>query len=111
METGCPIHLRIMAFGRIENDGRKPAFYNIDLSGFKSFTVAGKKLTAMMTVQNALDIKNEDGIYDDTGRAGYTVIQNPELEIPYLNTFKEVFPDPSKFSRPRLVKLGLTYEF
>ncbi len=94
-----------------ENDGRRPDFYNVDLSAFKSFPVGRHKLVLMLTMLNALDIKNEDGIYDDTGRAGYTIVENTAVEAPEFNTLSEVYPDPSKYSRPRMVKVGVSYEF
>ena len=78
---------------------------------FKSFPVGKNKLLLTATVQNVLDIKNEDGVYDDTGRAGYTIVENEAVEVPSINTLAEVYPDPSKYSRPRLVKLGVSYEF
>ncbi|MCB9367212.1 MAG: TonB-dependent receptor [Calditrichaeota bacterium] len=94
-----------------ENDGRRPDYYNMDLSAFKSFPIGRQKIVLTLTAQNVLDIKNEDGVYDDTGRAGYTIIENDAVEFPAVNTLDEVYPDPSKFSRPRLVKLGVSYEF
>lgn len=94
-----------------ENDGRRPDYYNLDLNLFKSFPVGKNKLLLTATVQNVLDIKNEDGVYDDTGRAGYTIVENEAVEVPSINTLAEVYPDPSKYSRPRLVKLGVSYEF
>jgi len=94
-----------------ENDGRRPDFYNLDLSLFKSFPVGKQKILLMATVQNVLDIKNEDRVYGDTGRAGYSVEERRAIEAPLINTLDEVYPDPSHFSRPRLVKLGVRYEF
>ncbi|MBK6765036.1 MAG: TonB-dependent receptor [bacterium] len=112
--SGLPYTLDIRGVRTgFENDGRRPDFYNLDLNLFKSFPLARQKLLLVMTVQNALDIKNEDSVYGDTGRAGY---RDPEGYIgdgewSDINTLDEVYPDPSKFSRPRLVKLGVTYEF
>jgi outer membrane receptor for ferrienterochelin and colicin len=94
-----------------ENDGRRPDYYNLDLNLFKSFPVGKNKILLTATVQNVIDIRNEDGVYDDTGRAGYTIVENDAVEAPYFNTLSEVYPDPSKYSRPRLVKFGVSYEF
>jgi len=94
-----------------ENDGRRPDYYNLDLNAFKSFKVGAQKLIVTATIQNVLDIKNEDRVYGDTGRAGYTIIENGAVEVPEINTLDEVYPDPSQFSRPRLVKLGVSCEF
>lgn len=94
-----------------ENDGRRPDYYNLDLNAFKSFPIGKQKIVLAMTVQNVLDIKNEDRVYGDTGRAGYSIVENTAVEVPEINTLDEVYPDPSQYSRPRLVKLGVTYEF
>ncbi|MBK6911537.1 MAG: TonB-dependent receptor [bacterium] len=94
-----------------ENDGRRPDYYNVDMNGFKSFKLGKRKIILTATIQNVFDIKNEDRVYNDTGRAGYTIVQNGAVEVPDINTLDEVYPDPSQYSRPRLVKLGVTYEF
>lgn len=94
-----------------ENDGRRPDYYNVDLNAFKAFPVGGKKILLMATIQNLFDIRNEDRVYSDTGRAGYSIVENDAVEVPEINTLNEVYPDPSHYSRPRLVKIGLTYEF
>ncbi len=94
-----------------ENDGRRPDYYNLDLNLFKAFPVGTRKLLLTATIQNVLDIKNEDRVYGDTGRAGYTQEENVAVVDPYVNTLDEIYPDPSQFSRPRLVKLGVSYEF
>ena len=94
-----------------ENDGRRPDYYNLDVNAFKAFPVGGKRILITATIQNFFDIKNEDRVYGDTGRAGYTIVENNAVEVPEINTLNEVYPDPSQYSRPRLIKLGVSYEF
>lgn len=94
-----------------ENDGRRPDYYNMDLNAFKAFPVGRQRVLLTATIQNVFDIRNEDRVYSDTGRAGYSVVENDAVEVPEINTLKEVYPDPSQYSRPRLVKLGVSYEF
>ncbi len=97
-----------------ENSGRRPAYRNVDLSAFKSFALGGErlpqKLVVMLTVLNLLDIKNEDNVYTTTGRAGSNYDPGA-VEVPEINTLKEVFTNPTYYSRPRMVKVGVRYEF
>lgn len=97
-----------------ENDGRRPDFYNLDLSAFKTFTLgpdAQYKLVLTLTVLNLLDTENEDNVYADTGRAGYSQEENRAHEVSGINTLEEYYTNPTYYSRPRMVKVGLKYEF
>lgn len=97
-----------------ENDGRRPEFYNADLSAFKSFPLGAgttRRLTLLLTVLNLFDRKNEDNVYADTGRAGSSQERNRATEVPFINTLDEVFVNPSYYSRPRMVKAGARFEF
>lgn len=97
-----------------ENDGRRPGFYNLDLSAFKAFQIvprSPRKVVLTATVQNVLDTKNEDNVYLDTGRAGYLQEENRAIEVPEYNTLKEVFTNPTYYSRPRMVRIGARFEF
>ena len=63
---------------------------------------------------NIFDIKNQIGIYNDTGRADFTIEelqarrnQQPEL----VNTLGEYFRNPTFYSQPRTVELGASIYF
>ncbi|RPH96719.1 TonB-dependent receptor [candidate division KSB1 bacterium] len=97
-----------------ENDGRRPSFYNFDLSAFKTFKLSPKaerKLILTLTVLNLLDTKNEDNVYNDTGRAGYSQEELRAVEVIEYNTLKEYYTNPTYYSRPRMVKIGARFEF
>ncbi|MBU0507351.1 TonB-dependent receptor [bacterium] len=97
-----------------ENDGRRPDFYNLDLSVYKEFSLSSKlkhKIVLMLTVLNLLDTDNEDNVYRDTGRAGYSAEERYAVEDPSFNTLEEFYNNPSHYSRPRMVKVGVKYEF
>lgn len=96
----------------IENDGRKPMYFNVDFSAFKDFILTGKKkITLSMTVKNLFDRLNENDVYKDTGRATYTEEPSLLLEVPSINTFEEFYTRPDYYSRPREVRIGVNYEF
>lgn len=96
-----------------ENDGRKPDYYNVDLSAFKNFPFgnSGQKFVLLLTVQNLADIRNENTVYNTTGRAGTTTQDDTLPEDSRWMTLAETFNNPSHYSRPRMVKVGVRYEF
>jgi outer membrane cobalamin receptor len=98
----------------IENDGRKPMYYNMDMSAFKDIRIdksGRRKLTLNLTIKNLFDTLNENNVYRDTGRATYTELPNVVLEIPEINTFDEFFTRPDYYSRPREVRFGVVFQF
>ncbi len=91
-----------------ENDGRRPAFVNFDLSAFKKFKLNRKQsLTLTTTILNVFDIANEDRVYADTGRAGYSQDEQTAIEVPEYNTLEELYNNPGFYSRPRMLRVGL----
>jgi outer membrane receptor protein involved in Fe transport len=102
------------------NSGRKPPQTRVDLLADKTFNVAGVRLTAYLKVYNLFDTMNERYVYDDTGRATYTLVQNQTTaqetdklatEIPGLHPASEWFVRPDYYLPPREVRLGATVEF
>ena len=55
------------------NSGRKPLQTNVDLLIDKSFILYSTTLTIFLKVYNLFDTKNETFVYDDTGRATYSL--------------------------------------
>ena len=102
------------------NSGRKPLQTNVDLLIDKSFMIESTTLTIFLKVFNLFDTKNERFVYDDTGRATYSLEQTkggPEAtnEIskiyPEIKSATEYFNRPNYYSAPREVRLGLTIEY
>jgi len=97
-----------------ENNGRKPATYNIDLRGFFNFSLSKSlQLTAHINVYNLFDIRNELTVYGDTGRSSYslTPTYTPQFSGPGLNSLDEYLIVPTYFSAPRQIKLGFSISF
>ena len=97
-----------------ENNGRKPATYNVDLRGFFNFTLSkALQLTAHINVYNLFDIRNELTVYGDTGRSSYslTPTYTPQFSGPGLNSLDEYLIVPTYFSAPRQIKLGFSISF
>ncbi|MBE0644325.1 MAG: TonB-dependent receptor [Bacteroidetes bacterium] len=98
----------------ITNSQIKPTTFNADLRLYKSLSLGWTDLVVFLRVFNVFDVLNEYGVFDDTGRAGYTTdlarikAQNtPE----YVNTIEAWFNNPTFYSEPRRIELGLNLEF
>ena len=94
-----------------ENNGRKPATYNVDVRSFYHFTLLKKiKMSAHINIYNLFDIRNELIVYNDTGRATYSLLPTytPQYSGPMLNNLNEYLVSPSYYSAPRQIKLGLS---
>lgn len=98
----------------ITNSQLKPSTLNADLRLYKSLSLGWTNLVFFLRVFNVFDVLNEYGVFDDTGRAGYTTdlerikAQNtPE----YVNTIDDWFLNPTFYSEPRRVELGVNIEF
>ena len=94
-----------------ENNGRKPATYNMDMRGFLNFSLSKSlQLSAHINIYNLFDIRNELTVYGDTGRSSYSLIPTytPQLSGPMLNTLDEYLIVPSYYSAPRQIKVGIS---
>lgn len=102
------------------NSERKPFYANVDLLFNKSFTITGRtSLTLFLKIFNLLDTQNERFVYDDTGRAGYSLEATqggPQAtnlisqKYPSIKSANEFFNRPNYYSTPREVRVGLTLE-
>ena len=92
-----------------ENSGRKPTRINLDLNAYKNFKISiGSRIISyrlFLKVYNLLDRRNENYVWDSSGRASYSLGRFGALSTP------EWVNRPNWFSRPRLIYLGVALEF
>ena len=102
------------------NSGRKPLQTNVDLLMEKSFEFQSIMLTLFVKVFNLFDTLKERFVYDDTGRATYSLEETKggaqetnklASEIPGIKSATEYFVRPNFYGAPREVRFGLTLEF
>jgi len=88
-----------------ENSGRKISAKNTDINIQKSFEMRGlSSITVYAKVYNLFDTKNENYVWDSTGRAGHSLGQyGGEISSAYENR-------PQWYSKPRTVYIGLKLE-
>jgi hypothetical protein len=98
----------------LTNSQIKPEFFNIDLQAYAVIPMKPITLNIFLRVFNLLDIRNEVGVYDDTGVAWTTLYEtqaratNPSQRV---NTLDQWFRNPTQYSEPRRIELGMTMEF
>ena len=60
------------------------------------------------------DIRNETGVFNDTGRAGFTIDEALALATrpaQRVNTVDQWFTIPTFYSEPRRIEFGVNLEF
>lgn len=98
----------------LTNSQTKPSSVNLDARAYYEIPLNPVKLVAFLRVFNVFDTRNEDNVFDDTGRAGFTtdydkaVGENPSQLV---NTLDEWFRRPTHWSEPRRIELGVNLEF
>lgn len=98
----------------LTNSETKPFFFNVDFRGYKDINVLGLRTNLFTRIINLFDIKNQINIYNDSGRADFTIDelharrnQQPEL----VNALGEFFTNPTFYSQPRTIEIGATIYF
>ena len=89
-----------------ENSGRKPPVINFDLRASYGFNFLGRNLSLYALVYNLFDRLNENIVFEDTGRAGYT-LQGQFVGNTGLYSRDEFFKRPDYYSAPRRVVIGV----
>jgi outer membrane receptor protein involved in Fe transport len=96
-----------------ENSGRRPNVFSVDMYAYKNFRLYGLQYSFFVRAFNLLDRLNEQDIFSDTGRAGYTLapLYVGGLHPRGINTLDQYFTRPDFYSEPRRVQLGLELKF
>ena len=113
LATGFPYTAVYGTEAYVENGARRPLIYNFDLYGYKNFKIGGLNYTAFIRVFNLFDRLNENEVFPETGRAGYSLTPYwlSYLHPRGLNELEDYFIRPDYYSSPREIQIGLTMEF
>ncbi len=97
----------------VENSGRKPDIYYVDVYAYKDLQLFGFKFSFFLRVFNLFDRLNEINVFTDTGRAGYTLapLYVGGLRPRGLNPLQDYYIRPDFYKEPRQVQLGFEFEF
>jgi outer membrane receptor protein involved in Fe transport len=102
------------------NSGRRPSTMRVDLLAEKNLSLFGVDFIIFLKVFNLFDTLNERFVYDDTGRASYSLFQSTggaksaddlAAKVPGVHSSEEYYQRPNYYYPPREVRLGLSYEF
>jgi outer membrane receptor protein involved in Fe transport len=97
----------------VENGGRKPAIFTIDLYLTKDVLLFRQALTFFLRVYNLLDRLNERDVFSDTGRSGYSTepLYFGGEQPRGINSVKQYYIRPDFYYEPRLIQLGFELKF
>ena len=104
---------------QLPNSGRKPSQLKLDAHIYKEFNVGGTYLRVFAKVFNILDRLNERFVFDDTGRATYSLngqrgvheAWEPFYDLPGINDLDTYNTRPHFYSAPREIRVGVTLNF
>ncbi len=97
----------------VENNGRRPDEFYVDIHANKTFNLFGLRNTFFLKIYNLFDRLNENEVFNDTGRAGYTLepLYVGGLRPRGLNTLEQYFIRPDYYSEPRRIQIGFELGF
>ena len=101
------------------NSDNKPTIINLDLRVYKDFEISSTVLTVFLRVFNLIDFDNPVNLYTDTGDPFFTFAKleaekntPPEYFTQVINNdLDEYYTNPTYFSEPRRVEIGLGINF
>ncbi|BBM69606.1 TonB-dependent receptor [Rhodothermus marinus] len=101
------------------NSARKPSQMTVDLYLYRTFTLGPASLQLFARVYNLSDRLNERFVFNDTGRATYSLARYRNLHAtwepyygkPGIHTLDEYLTRPHWFGPPREVRVGMSLSF
>jgi hypothetical protein len=101
--------------GLTTNSARRPQQRNLDVTVNRLFHLNQRfTLEFFINVYNVLDVRDAAVVYGDTGSPEYTTTINPS-KIPYnaerISTVEDFVLQPSWYTAPRQVQLGIIFGF
>ena len=119
--TGYPYSPEILDqnIDLLPNSDRKPNQIKLDMRAFKIIKVGNLRVNTFVKVFNLIDRLNERFVFNDTGRATYSLAEQRNLHAtwkphygePGIHTLEEYNTRPHWFSAPREVRIGFSFEF
>ncbi len=98
----------------LTNSELKPSSLDFDLRAYKDFMFGNYRLSVFARVYNVLDALNQLNVYNDSGTADFTQEQYvmDQQHLPAIvNTVDQYYTDPSFYSEPRKIELGISLFF
>jgi outer membrane receptor for ferrienterochelin and colicin len=96
------------------NNSWIPSNYNFNLNGYYNISITQKiSLQLLLSIYNLFDKLNEVWVNQQTGRAYTAIIRETDIagHRSNFNEYEDIVKNPSMYSAPRLVQLGLGITF
>jgi len=104
----------LAAINMFPNNQYRPARNSVDLRAFYDIiTFKGLSLRANLWIYNLFDTLNEEWVNSETGRAYTAIVQDTDISghRSSFSTYHDVYQNPTMFSTPRLIKVGIGITF
>jgi len=93
----------------IENSARAPMTLALDIKANYHINIKSANLSVFLKIYNLFDRRNENILYPDTGRSGYTLISRYSGLVRGYNSIDDFFNQPPHhYLPPRQMRLGIT---
>ncbi len=96
------------------NNSSMPSQLSVDLSAFYTlWKYDNYEIKVTLLAYNIFDALNEVSVYPKTGKAYTDIVRSTDISSHRsdFNDYYDVIHDPSMYSAPRSVKLGVTFSF
>ena len=97
----------------LPNNDYKPFNYNIDLTGYYAFKLGSYESRITFSIYNLTDRLNQMSVNNKTGKAYTNILSESQIEG-YRSNFSNIsdtYQNPSMYSAPRNIKIGLDLKF
>ena len=97
------------------NSELKPSSFNVDFRAYKDIEIDNLRFSIFTRIYNLFDFRNQTNVYNDSGTADYTNDENSYRanngNIVIVNSLDEYYRNPTYYSEPRRVELGVSFYF
>ena len=96
--------------GFADNSERKPNVFDLDIRASYSINLLGLQSKIYCNIYNLLDLQNEFSVWEDTGRATYTLTAKdvPLTDPGRIGHLQEHLIRPEWYGEPRRINIGLS---
>ncbi len=98
----------------LTNSQLKPSYLDVDLNATYEVPIDKTRFVVFVRVINLFDIMNEVNVFNDSGRAGFTIDETTAIANnphQYVNSIGQWFTIPTNYSEPRRIEFGMNLEF
>ncbi|MBL1212469.1 MAG: TonB-dependent receptor [Ignavibacteriae bacterium] len=98
----------------LTNSLMQPATVVVDLRAYYEVEIFESRLNFFARIQNLFDIRNEVNVYNDSGTADFTLaeqLRRTEGQLELVNSINEFYRNPTFYSEPRRVEVGVTFTY